>query len=242
MKATNSFWNPLYYDPLRPTITKQIIYVDDAQVLDEVRALLWLGMTTRRAVIIPNLLGSHMPESGGYFESRKYWPGFRVAKIKREEGISVLKVDILEPAFYWRVQRDYDEPPVPEVLFYDPDTDSLDKIRLTLLSQYATQPRVVLHPLSGHSKDSKQAFSIDAGKHSDVVKELASQVIEWASDSVGHFEGDYESVKESYLGIPSLRDVDRNTAKVSDVLNGVRNCNDIFGRLKGNRTCFQICD
>lgn len=241
MKATNSFWNPLYYDPLRPTITKQIIYVNDAQVLEEVRALLWLGMTTQRAVIIPNLLGSHVPESGGYYEGRKYWPGFRVAKIKRDEGISVLKVDLLEPAFYWRVQRDYDEPPVPEVLFYDPEIDSLDKIRLTLLSKYASHPRVVLHPLSGYSKNSKRAFSIDAGDQ-HIVRDLTAQVIKWASDSVGYSEGDYDSTMKSYLQIPSLRNVDRNTAKVSDVLDGVRNCNDIFGRLKGNRTCFQICD
>lgn len=67
------------------------------QVLDEIRSLLWLGLSTQRAVIIPNLLGpDHMP-SGGYFDGRKYWPGFRVAKIKREGGVSVLKVDILEP-------------------------------------------------------------------------------------------------------------------------------------------------
>ena len=29
---------------------------------------------------------------------------------------------------------------------------------------------------------------------------------------------------------------------VSDVLNGVRNCMNIFGPIRGNRTCFQICD
>lgn len=32
LKATNSFWHPKYYDPLRPTITKQILFINDNQV------------------------------------------------------------------------------------------------------------------------------------------------------------------------------------------------------------------
>lgn len=51
LKATNSFWNPLYYDPLRPTITKQILYISDNQVLDEVRSLMWLAMVTNRGIL-----------------------------------------------------------------------------------------------------------------------------------------------------------------------------------------------
>lgn len=139
LKATNAFWNPLYYDPLRPTLTKQIVFISEQQaschhfycvstifppvvymyyskislccatpkqinlhscchqVLDEVRSLVWLGQSTRRAVTILKLLGPDYMPSGGYFAGRKFWPGFRVAKIKREDGVSVLKVDILEP-------------------------------------------------------------------------------------------------------------------------------------------------
>lgn len=32
LKATNAFWNPLYYDPLRPTLTKQIVFISEEQV------------------------------------------------------------------------------------------------------------------------------------------------------------------------------------------------------------------
>ena len=32
LKAVNAFWNPSYYDPYRPTITKPIMYMDDGQV------------------------------------------------------------------------------------------------------------------------------------------------------------------------------------------------------------------
>ena len=67
-------------------------------MLEEVRSLLWLGVATQRAVIIPNLLGPHSRVSGGYHHSFKYWPGFRVAKLKREDGVTVLKeAEILEP-------------------------------------------------------------------------------------------------------------------------------------------------
>jgi hypothetical protein len=56
LKATNAFWNPLYYDPLRPTITKQILYISDNQVLDEVRSLMWLAMVTNRGIYIHTLV------------------------------------------------------------------------------------------------------------------------------------------------------------------------------------------
>jgi hypothetical protein len=57
-QAANAFWNPRYYDPLKRTITKQLIYINDDQLLDEVRSLVWLAITTDRALILPNILGS----------------------------------------------------------------------------------------------------------------------------------------------------------------------------------------
>ena len=35
LKYTNAFWNPRYYDHLRPTLTKQLLYVRGAQLLEE---------------------------------------------------------------------------------------------------------------------------------------------------------------------------------------------------------------
>ena len=39
LKYTNSFWNPRYYDHLRPTLTKQILYISGQQLVDEVRPM-----------------------------------------------------------------------------------------------------------------------------------------------------------------------------------------------------------
>jgi hypothetical protein len=36
LKYTNAFWNPRYYDHLRPTLTKQLLFVDNKQLQDEV--------------------------------------------------------------------------------------------------------------------------------------------------------------------------------------------------------------
>ena len=46
LKAASAFWNPRHYDPLTPTLTKQLLYVNEGQILDEVRTLAWLAMTT----------------------------------------------------------------------------------------------------------------------------------------------------------------------------------------------------
>ena len=40
LKASNAFWNPRYYDPSTLTITKQIIFIDEKQLLEEMRSLM----------------------------------------------------------------------------------------------------------------------------------------------------------------------------------------------------------
>jgi hypothetical protein len=227
LKATNSFWNPLYYDPLRPTITKQILYSSETQVLDEVRTLLWLGMVTGRAVIIPNLYGREDIARSHKYKGQVMWPGFRVAKIKRERGIAAFKVDILEPAFYWRVQRDYDDAPKPHVVMIQRHYTAAD-IRDTILALGGGSPRVILHiPKSG------QLSRLEDDKE---------RVMKWAQDSVGLFELPFTQELDRYEPLPSVRDIDRNLPKVSDVLAGLRLCDDIFTPHKGNRSCFQICE
>lgn len=100
LKATNAFWNPKYYDNLRPTLTKQLIYINDEQLLQEVQTLVWLAMRTNRALIIPNILG---PDDHSSIEpygpnNLKLWPGFRVIHFKRaKKGDHMLQVDVLEP-------------------------------------------------------------------------------------------------------------------------------------------------
>jgi hypothetical protein len=41
LKATNAFWNPRYYNPSTKTITKQILYINQEQLIEEIRSLTW---------------------------------------------------------------------------------------------------------------------------------------------------------------------------------------------------------
>ncbi|RYY74667.1 hypothetical protein EON63_19510 [archaeon] len=44
IQAVNAFWHPLYYSPLRHTITCPLVFLTLAQLRGEVRTLLYLGM------------------------------------------------------------------------------------------------------------------------------------------------------------------------------------------------------
>lgn len=229
LKATNAFWNPKYYDPLRPTITKQILYVSDEQVLDEVRSLIFIAMRTKRAVITPNLLGDENSSEHGVterFRGRAMWPGFRVTKFKRTKGRNDIAVDVLEPAYYWRVQRDYDDAPEPVVVYFDPLKDKVTAIIRRIEALGTSAPRIILHTLIRDPQTTPD--------------EAQRRLTIWASDSVGVYEP-YAVERARYDSMPSVKDI-RNERGVSELLLGMRNCGDIFGRLKGNRTCFQICD
>ena len=252
LKATNAFWNPRYYDPLRPTLTKQILFESTSQVRDEIRSLVWLAMATGRAIVSPNLLGP--PElfaTSPQHRGQAMWPGFRVTYLKRVRKPSnsasladeidmtgtmvsikqnALKVQILEPAFYWRLQRDYDDAPAPKVLFFDEGT-SLLKVRDAIAAE-SQSSRLVLHFRKASSSESRTP---------EQNSEDLRRVSQWAEDSVGEMQDGYEQEIKRYVPIPSVKSV-RKEPSVDDVLQGMRTCNDVFERLRGNRTCFQICD
>ena len=58
LKTTNSYWNPLYYDKNTFTITKQILFITEEQVIEEIKSLVWVALTVGATLIIPNILGS----------------------------------------------------------------------------------------------------------------------------------------------------------------------------------------
>lgn len=211
LKAANAFWHPRYYDPLRATLTKQIVFISERQVLTELRALLWLAAESGRAAIVPNVLGGpNQAGAAARFHGRQHmWPGFRVGRH------GDLKVKVLEPAFYWRVGRDYDEPPPPLLLRFTA-SESLQEIRNRLME--TTAPRVVLSPLSA----------------------AAADLLDWAQDSVGVFRRAYEEELQLYSPLPPI---DAAQATARQVLANTDLCAwGIFSRLRGNRSCFQICN
>ena len=71
--------SPLYYNPLRPTLTKQLIFINFKQLQAEIRALVWLALKTKRSLIIPNIFGddSLVTSVGGKYKKQVLWPGFR---------------------------------------------------------------------------------------------------------------------------------------------------------------------
>ena len=231
LKAANAFWNPRYYDPLRRTITKQLLFISQDQLLDEVRSLVWLAMTTERALILPNILGYENMGVFPKYKNQVMWPGFRVTFLKRTKGRNDLKVELLEPAYYWRIYRDYDAIPDAKVIYFDPKNHNLLRIRDSI-AEYDDAPRIVLHsqPAAGGNLMSPQ--------------DTEQNLLRWANDSVGIFSHSYSQLKPYYRRIPSVKDIRaaRGIKLVQEVLQGMRNCNNIFDKPMGTRTCFQVCD
>jgi hypothetical protein len=77
------------------------------------------------------------------------WPGFRVTFLKRTKGRNDLNVEILEPAFYWRINRDYDPIPDAEIVYFDPQSDNLMSVREQLEKVRSDLPAVVVCYLVG---------------------------------------------------------------------------------------------
>mmetsp|Transcript_15449 Transcript_15449/g.31226 ORF Transcript_15449/g.31226 Transcript_15449/m.31226 type:complete len:361 (+) Transcript_15449:2-1084(+) len=231
LKAANAFWNPKYYDPLRRTITKQLIYINDEQLLDELRSLVWLALSTDRALIIPNILGSE--EKGNTFkayQNQVMWPGFRVTFLKRSKGRNDLNVQILEPAYYWRIQRDYDPIPDPSIVYFQ-DGDNLMRIKENM-DKVDASPRIIIQ--------AEQRVRLEGEARRQSETELKT----WADDSVGIFPRPYAHIYRQYHAIPSVKGIRavRGIRLVQDVLQNMRNCKNIFGSVMGTRSCFQICD
>lgn len=56
LKACNGFYSELYYDPLRRTLTKPLMYITRRGLMDEIRALSFLAIYSNRTLLLPNVL------------------------------------------------------------------------------------------------------------------------------------------------------------------------------------------
>ena len=215
LKAANAFWNPFYYDPMRPTITKKLLafnkfkggsgssasmssstrstsgklhradvgYLDVELLEQEIHSLVYLALKLNRTLIIPNVLlekaekGTQLHNDLYYVDPQKsntiqrpdykgntIWPGFRVLNLNTlhndPSANTVLRVKQVEPAYYWRVKRDYagvdadagaESSGVPEptvVTFTNHKDNDLAKIEETLSAfSHEKAPRLVVHNL-----------------------------------------------------------------------------------------------
>ena len=216
LKATNAYWNPKYYDPRSLTITKQIIFIDEKQLLDEIRSLVWLAVHTGSTLIIPNILGS--PEGTpfqhkgamDFFRGQSLWPAYRVAYFKRTKGQAAVKVNIAEPAFYWRINRDYDNPPEPTIVFFNPkkDLEAIGKIIVEKRKNGGNE-RIVLHSIIAYPSSSNKNRVLNSQKENKLLgsyrnvnqenEETENRVSVWAKDSVGSYPETYtKELRRSY--------------------------------------------
>ena len=242
LKAANAFWNPLYYDPTKRTITKKLLFTDERELQAELRALIWTAIATKRTLILPNILASETVGTVDLYQNNALWPGFRLAYIK--PGIDV---DIVEPAFYWRIQRDYlnytnedsqvtsgyhQGIPKPFVLPIKND-ESLESLvsKVSKLSH----PRIILHVIPKSSYTDSSSL---------IDKTTFNKLNLWADDSVGIFdEFDVELSRYGRLNSPTLSRKYRS-GKYSGkyFLENTRVCRKIFAPMRGNRSCFDKCD
>ena len=136
-------------------------------------------------------------------------------------------------AYYWRIERDYDEAPQPSIYAYNAAEPNLITLRDQLLTTYKDTPRVVLHP---HSASGFIGSLLDTVSHTAEVTEVRT----WAVDSVGLYTDPYATVLKGYHQLPTL-DTARKEEGASILENNVNLCSGMFGAPPGNRSCFQIC-
>lgn len=262
LKAASAYWNPIYYDPDRLTITKQLLYTGDKQLRDELQTLIWLAKQLNRSLILPNLLGSSKALAPVY-KGRRMWPGFRLAFTEKQDA-HVLH-NILEPAFYWRVERDYAPVPPPKVIAVDKTTHVTDLVRL-IQDAADNYPRIVLvvvnHVKNVHQKvraigseysgshlaeSSSERLSFVTKLYDNESENItAKRIIIWAEDSVGLW-GPYNVETRRYFPISPLtiagnRVQDGLDGGAAEIVQSVRPCINIFRRDRGNRSCFDKCD
>ena len=237
LKAANAFWNPNYYDPNRRTLTKRLLYSTNGNLQEEIHSLLYLAAITNRTLIIPNILAHESIANTRNiikYEGKVLWPGFRVVYFRQKTN---LKVDIAEPAFYWRVKRDYsDDVPDPYIIPFGKKASFQIIEKLLLSDKVQNQSRVVIDISPTYRGE-------DTNKNDPRILDT----IKWAQDSVGLYKT-FDEESKKYLEIPSIyhRYIDQRYYKdyllVNKIKKETRLCDRIFMQMKGNRSCFDKCD
>jgi hypothetical protein len=215
-----------------------LIYQSHEQMRDEIRSLLYLAKISNRSLIIPNVLGNDAIETVPQYKGRKLWPGFRVMA-ERKKGPN-LGIPILEPAFYWRIARDYSNAgviPPPYVVRFTENVP-ISEVENTLLHDENTRAhtRVVLDVV------------LDKAMHSHHMNlgDRDVRVSLWAEDSVGSYAS-YADEELTYAPVPLISE-GRKMLGITDlslnsqIVASIRPCKGMFEKMRGNRSCFDKCD
>jgi hypothetical protein len=271
LKAANAYWNPRYYDPMRPTISKMIQYRQQEQVQDEMRALVWLGAVTGRSVIMNNIVGApqvhkHLKD---HYDPKSVWPtavvppGVRASHFIRPGGFMAHYMHNAAPMW-----------PGFRALKVDDSRLDLKALGMELLEHgfywrvqrnYADVPPVTLVSFrAGASLDAVKVLVEAVGSlvtaprvvlHacpddlSQAMCEQQAQIVQrWAQCSIGELVQSptvaaWQAFKYAELpNLGSMAGLAMKDRKVKrNVADGSRACKNVFGPLGGNRTCFGKC-
>lgn len=267
LKATNAFWNIEYYDPYRRTLTKPVMFRSTVKELKkELLALAHLALHSNRTLILPNvLLGtgvnikrsfrppassnelnsarrkktrrvneqrmdmSHAPDHLG----ERYWPAFRTV----QNTFSGLEV--VEPAYYYRIQSDYKRTvPPPELLSFQLDRSTSGRRKQRSSTSDLSRSSVGFSDLLAAIKASSQHRLVLDLHDSRVGAWGPTSLKRWAECSFGDWAGPPSGIdKSKYVSTPYPKEslVDQN------IIEKFRMCKTFLLKDKGNRTCFEKC-
>lgn len=194
------------------------------------------------------------------YEGNALWPGFRVAFFKK--GFPH-HVSILEPAFYWRVRRDYaggtknarstyNVPDVTLLPLVGDSARSITALEALLLSEkYHSKERLLLHAPSPQEAEAfKNVDSANSVRVDKLLDDATRQrVLRWADDSVGLYPDKFQVESERYGQLPVLGGRHSavlshqltNPAMAETVIDEVRLCSQVHNPNLGNRSCFDKC-
>jgi hypothetical protein len=202
---------------------------------------MYLAYVTKRSVIIPNVLGpNNLEDYTEYYRDQAMWPWFRVPFFMKHFEYDDLQ--IIEPAYYWRIERDYFQSPEDRALIPKPflvnitdeedgkgfDGHGIDFRRLEQLlhNDYKHEPRIVLNVHFSFNQIEKYISTYN-----------------WAQDSVGGYR-DYETEVTDYAALPNLQPYRQVSSPniAGHFVQHTRICKNTFEFNRGNRSCFDKCD
>eukprot|EP01038_Epipyxis_sp_PR26KG_P015654 gene15654-21172_t len=151
------------------------------------------------------------------YKGRALWPGFRVAFFLKKFNYPI---DILEPSFYWRIQRDYSQN-------YNNNNNNNNN------NNY-NNPKPRILSISNKTK----------------IIEIEKYLLSSDIQSKANFDGlgsrfrydSYAIETDHYFEIPVLKKSMKNKELACNIIQNVRLCKDIFKPKMGNGSCFDKCD
>lgn len=207
---------------------------------------MYLAYITKRSVIIPNVLGANNIEGyTEYYRDKTLWPWFRIPFFMQKYQYDDLQ--IIEPAYYWRIERDYlttpeDRSLIPKPFLvnitgkeslrsnaggnFDGRGIDLKELELLLLNDFKDEPRIVLNTHFSFNQNEKFLSTYN-----------------WAMDSVGGYR-EYDVEVQDYVSLPSLQPYKQASSPgvAAHFSQHTRLCKYTFDFNRGNRSCFDKCD